>query len=74
MLRIKYEFRRAVDTYKQGLLKDQIHTILQNSVKIGDKISELVGQEKFQKYPGFLQLIRDMNLPDPAPLVYDPNS
>ena len=47
---IKYEFRRAIDTYKQGLLKDQIHTILQNSTKIGDKISELVGQEKFQKF------------------------
>jgi len=47
---IKYEFRRAVDTYKQGLLKEQIHTILQNSSKIGDKISELVGQEKFQRY------------------------
>ena len=51
---IKYQFRRAVDTYKQGLLKDQIHVILQNSSKIGDKISELVGQEKFQKYlPSF---------------------
>ena len=49
-LGIKYEFRRAVDTYKQGLLKDQIHTILQNSAKIGDKISELVGQEKYQKF------------------------
>lgn len=47
---IKYEFRRAKDTYKQGLLKDQIHIILQNSTKIGDKISELVGQEKYQKY------------------------
>ena len=47
---IKYEFRRAIDTYKQGLLKDQIHTILQNSTKIGEKISELVGQEKYQKY------------------------
>jgi len=47
---IKYEFRRAIDTYKQGLLKDQIHTILQNSSIIGDKISELVGQDKFQKY------------------------
>ena len=46
---IKYEFRRAVDTYKQGLLKDQIHTILQNSTKIGEKIAELVGQEKYQK-------------------------
>ena len=29
-------------------------------------------QEKFQRYPRFLQLIRDMNLPDPAPLKYDP--
>lgn len=47
---IKYEFRRAKDTYKNGLLKDQIHTILQNSSKIGDKISELVGQEKYQKF------------------------
>ena len=47
---IKYEFRRAIDTYKQGLLQDQIHTILQNSTKIGNKISELVGQEKYQKY------------------------
>ncbi len=47
---IKYKFRRAVDTYKQGLLKEQIHVILLNSSKIGDKISELVGQEKFQKY------------------------
>jgi lysyl-tRNA synthetase class 1 len=47
---IKYQFRRAIDTYKQGLLKDQIHTILQNSSKIGEKIADLVGQEKFQKY------------------------
>ena len=46
---VKYEFRRAIDTYSQGLLKDQIHTILQNSAKIGDKISELVGQAKYQK-------------------------
>ncbi len=47
---IKYEFRRAINTYKKGLLKDQIHTILKNSTKIGDKISELVGQEKYQKF------------------------
>ncbi len=46
---IKYEFRRAKETYKQGLLKNQIHTILENSTKIGNKISELVGQEKYQK-------------------------
>ncbi|RNJ80630.1 MAG: lysine--tRNA ligase, partial [Nitrosopumilus sp. H8] len=31
---VKYEFRRAADTYKKGLLSEQIHTILQNSAKI----------------------------------------
>jgi lysyl-tRNA synthetase class 1 len=58
---IKYEFRRAVDTYKQGLLKDQIHTILQNSAKIGDKISDLVGQEKYQKYLPYFPVCANCN-------------
>lgn len=49
-LGIKYNFVRAYDTYKKGLLKDQIHTILVNSEKIGRKIEELVGQEKYQKF------------------------
>lgn len=48
-LGIKYDFRRAKDTYEKGLLKDQIHTILENSRKIGEKISELTGQEKYQQ-------------------------
>ena len=47
---VKYEFRRALDTYKNGLLKEQIHTIMLNSSKIGQKISDMVGQEKYQKY------------------------
>ena len=58
---IKYEFRRAIDTYKQGLLKDHIHTILQNSVKIGDAISELVGQEKYQKYLPYFPVCAECN-------------
>ncbi len=58
---IKYEFRRAVDTYKQGLLKNQIHTILQNSTKIGDKISKLVGQEKYQKYLPYFPVCANCN-------------
>ncbi|HXX05720.1 MAG TPA: lysine--tRNA ligase, partial [Candidatus Bathyarchaeia archaeon] len=48
-LGIKYKFQRGIDTYKTGLLKDQIHTILTNSKKIGEKISEMVGQEKYQE-------------------------
>ncbi len=48
-LGIKYKFQRGVETYKNGLLKDQIHTILVNSKKIGAKIAEFVGQEKYQE-------------------------
>jgi lysyl-tRNA synthetase class 1 len=58
---IKYEFRRAIDTYKKGLLKEQIHAILQNSSKIGDKISELVGQEKFQKFLPYFPVCSNCN-------------
>lgn len=58
---IKYEFRRAKDTYNQGLLKEQIHTILQNSTKIGEKISELVGQEKYQKYLPYFPVCANCN-------------
>lgn len=47
-LEIEYTFRRAKETYEQGLLKDQIHTILLNSKKIGESIAEITGQEKFQ--------------------------
>lgn len=58
---IKYEFRRAFDTYKKGLLKDQIHIILQNSTRIGDKISELVGQEKYQKFLPYFPVCASCN-------------
>jgi lysyl-tRNA synthetase, class I len=49
-LGIKYRFQRAYDTYRQGLLKDQIHAILTNSEKIGRQIEEMVGQEKYKKF------------------------
>ncbi|TLX90312.1 MAG: lysine--tRNA ligase [Thaumarchaeota archaeon] len=47
-LGIKYRFERGIDTYRKGLLKEQIHTILVNSKKIGETIAEMVGQEKYQ--------------------------
>lgn len=49
-LGIKYKFQRAYDTYRQGLLKDQIHKILTDSEKIGRQIADMVGQEKYQKF------------------------
>ena len=47
-LGIKYIHKTAHETYKNGLLKDQIHQILVNNKKIGNKIEELTGQQKFQ--------------------------
>ena len=47
-LGIKYVHRTAHDTYKNGILKEQIHRILVNSKKIGNAIEELTGQTKFQ--------------------------
>ena len=40
-LGIKYVHKTAHDTYKNGILKEQIHKILVNSKKIGEKIEEL---------------------------------
>jgi len=47
-LGIKYTHKTAHDTYKNGILKEQIHKILVNNKKIGNKIEELTGQTKFQ--------------------------
>jgi len=47
-LGIKYVHRTAHDTYKSGILKEQIHRILVSSKKIGNTIEELTGQTKFQ--------------------------
>ena len=47
-LGIEYEHKTASQTYKEGLLTAQIHKILVNSKKIGGKIEELTGQQKFQ--------------------------
>ena len=61
-LGISYEFKRAYDTYRNGLLKEQIHTILVNSEKIGNKIEELVGQEKYQKFLPYFPVCSSCNM------------
>ncbi|MEM2855959.1 MAG: lysine--tRNA ligase [Candidatus Nitrosocaldaceae archaeon] len=47
-LDIKYRFQRGIDTYKQGLMINEIDTILKNASLIGAKIEELVSQDKFK--------------------------
>ncbi len=44
---IKYRFQSGADAYRSGLLAKQIDTLLSNAQKIGYKIEEMVGQEKF---------------------------
>lgn len=44
---IKYRFQSGSEAYKQGILDKQIDTILKNKSKIGRKIAEFVGQDKY---------------------------
>ena len=48
-LGIQYEFRRAFDTYRNGLLADQTHTILTEADRIGSMIMDMVGQDKYTR-------------------------
>ena len=44
---IEYRFQSGREAYKQGILTEQIDTILKNSSKLGQKIAEFVGQDKY---------------------------
>ncbi len=44
---IKYRFQSGRESYKQGLLVNQIDILLRNSSKLGKKIAEFVGQDKY---------------------------
>ena len=44
---IKYRFESGSKSYKSGLLIRQIDILLKNSSKLGKKIAEFVGQEKY---------------------------
>lgn len=48
-LGIQYKSQRAFDAYKDGLLYKQIHTILKQADYIGQKIKDIVGQDKYVK-------------------------
>ena len=48
-LGIEYTFQSGADAYERGLLAPQIRLILASSKEIGKKISELVGQTKYEE-------------------------
>jgi lysyl-tRNA synthetase, class I len=48
-IKVKYRFQSATEAYSNGILVDQIDTILRNSERLGKKISQLVGQQKYME-------------------------
>lgn len=46
---IEYRFQSGYEAYKQGMLVSEIDTVLRNAKVIGERIAELVGQEKFKQ-------------------------
>ena len=48
-LEITYEFLNAAKVYGSGMLTQQIHIILSNAIKLGNKIEEFVGQSKYKE-------------------------
>lgn len=46
-IKVKYRFQSATEAYRKGILVNQIDTILRNSDRLGRKISQLVGQQKY---------------------------
>jgi lysyl-tRNA synthetase class 1 len=44
---IEYHYMSAKETYKKGLLNDEIRTLLSNAKKVGEIVKEEVGQERY---------------------------
>ena len=56
---IKYRFQSGSEAYKQGILAKQIDTILKNRSKIGQKIAEFVGQDKYTEVLPYFPICRN---------------
>jgi lysyl-tRNA synthetase class 1 len=46
---VKYRFQSGAEAYRKGVLISQIDAILRNSIRLGQKIAEFVGQEKYNE-------------------------
>ncbi|MDQ5863872.1 MAG: lysine--tRNA ligase [Thermoproteota archaeon] len=56
---IKYRFQSGSDSYKKGTLVKQIDTILKSRFKIGGKIAEFVGQDKYTEVLPYFPICRN---------------
>jgi lysyl-tRNA synthetase class 1 len=70
---VEYTFKSGAKAYKEGLLLEQARKVLINSRRIGEKIAELTGQEKFVKaLPYFVICPRCGKIYTTEALSYEP--
>lgn len=58
-LGIAYTFKSGTESYKKGVLNEQIYKILEHADEIGRKIKELVGQEKYENVLPYTPLCKN---------------
>ncbi|MGC8568984.1 MAG: lysine--tRNA ligase [Nitrososphaeria archaeon] len=72
---IEYRYMRGSQAYKSGLLTEQVRKVLTNASKIGEKLKEGLGQEKFTKVlPYFVVCPRCGRIYTTEALSYDPRT
>jgi len=72
---IEYKYMRGSEVYKKGLLIEQIRKVLINSEKIGNKLKETLGQEKFTKaLPYFIICPKCGRIYTTEAISYDPKT
>ncbi len=77
---INYRFQSGRDAYRQGLLVNQIDILLRNSSRLGKKIAEFVGQDKYTEVLPYFPVCQNCGrlytaaaqkyLPDEKKIVY----
>lgn len=74
-LGIRYEFRRAYETYRKGRLAEQAHAILISAGSIGRAIQEMVGQDKYVRSLPYFAVCANCNkIYTTVSYDYDPES
>ncbi len=56
---IEYRFMSGRRAYAEGVLSEQIHEILINSKRIGERIEELTGQKKFKQVLPYFPICKE---------------
>ena len=61
LVEVEYTHESGTKAYKNGVLNNQIISILENSELIGEKIADMLGQEKFQHILPYYPICKNCN-------------